>query len=83
MLFTWPSPGPAPIATIDRTPGGITLTMPVSPGQSIGVQYSESIFPGSWTEVGDFTVTGNAGAFTDNNPARMARPSGYYRAILR
>jgi hypothetical protein len=82
-LFSWPAPGPSPIATINHTPGGVHLTIPVSAGQSIGVQCSELLVPGSWVDLGDFMVTGTVGDYTDNDPARMAQPSGYYRAVLR
>jgi hypothetical protein len=82
-LFSWPAPGPSPIATINHTPGGVHLTIPVSAGQSIGAQYSELLFPGSWVDLGDFMVTGTVGDYTDNDPVRMAQPSGYYRAVLR
>ena len=82
-VFTWLRARLAPIAPINHTAGGVHLTIPVSAGQSIGVEYSESLFPGSWLDIGDFIVTGVAGDFTDNDPARMAQPSGYYRAVLR
>jgi FG-GAP repeat len=82
-VFTWVPSELAPIATINHTAGGVHLTIPVSAGQSIGVQYSEFLLPISWVDIGDFIVTGAAGDFTDSDPARMARASGYYRAVLR
>jgi hypothetical protein len=82
-VFTWVPSELAAIATINHTPGGVHLTIPVSAGQSIGVQYSESLLPISWVDIGEFIVTGVAGDFTDNDPVRMAQPGGYYRAVLR
>jgi hypothetical protein len=81
-VFTFIAP-PAPISTVDRTMEGLLLTLPVAAGQSVGVHYSETMLSGTWLDIGNFSVTGGVGAFTDRDPVRLARPAGYYRGFYR
>jgi hypothetical protein len=52
-------------------------------GRKVGVGYSPDLSPGSWIELGNFFESQGAWVFTDPDPVRRSRPSGYYRAFLR
>jgi FG-GAP repeat len=72
-----------PIGTVTFTPAGLQLTMPVSVGQSVGVEYSETLSLGSWIDLGNVTVIDGTGSYTDTDAARLGKPHGFYRAVLR
>ena len=60
------------------------LVLPLASfGRDIGVEFSPDMSPGSWIELGNFFETQGTWMFTDPDPVRLARPSGYYRAFLR
>ncbi len=86
FVFTISAAAPADsllIKTITRTPGAITFTTTGPSGQAIGVQYSESLPGNPWMDVGNVTVSGTTGTFTDTNATRLAKTTGFYRAFLR
>jgi hypothetical protein len=82
-VYTYSPPALASISMMTHTPAGLQLTLPVAPGQNVGVQYSETLSTGTWLDIGDFSVAGGLGTFTDSQPLRLSRPRGYYRGFLR
>ncbi|MFP6895702.1 MAG: hypothetical protein VCA38_03810 [Roseibacillus sp.] len=72
------------ITSISFTPGGLRLTI-THPElcRRVGIEYSPSMSPGSWIELGNFFKVDGVWAFTDPDLIRLARPVGYYRAFLR
>lgn len=79
-------PAPAPIGQLSfaaPTPGATNLTIPAGAGQTIGIEYSQTLQAGSWLDLGNVTATAGTGTFSDTDAARLARPRGFYRAFLR
>ena len=72
-----------PITTVTLTVAGLQLTLPISGGQTVGVEYSETLDPGSWIDLGNVVVLDGTGSFTDTDSARLGKPRGFYRAFLR
>ena len=75
-----------PISSVALSDQGLVLTMPSSClFQRIGVEYSPTMAPGSWIELGNFSsaqpLAGRT--FTDPDFVRLRRASGFYRAFLR
>ncbi len=69
------------IEGIERTPeGSIRISLPVAEGQTVAVEYSETMTTDAWTEIGNVDATG---VFVDNDPTRTARDDGYYRGVLK
>ncbi|HUF60921.1 MAG TPA: LamG-like jellyroll fold domain-containing protein [Verrucomicrobiales bacterium] len=83
--ITPPPPGDSfEIGSIERTSSGsVLLTLPLTEGQTAGVQYSETMQPDAWIDIGDFSANGGSGAFEDTDPVRTGRDQGYYRGIER
>jgi hypothetical protein len=79
-------PSPASIGDLAfaaPTPGARNLTIPVGPGQTIGVFYSTDLSAGSWVDLGNVSVSGATGTYSDTDAGRLANPRGFYRAALR
>ncbi|MFP6895703.1 MAG: hypothetical protein VCA38_03815 [Roseibacillus sp.] len=75
---------PLAITSISFTPAGLRLKIPWPTfGQRVGIEYSPSMSPGSWIELGNFFPANGDLVFTDPDLIRLARPAGYYRAFLR
>ena len=72
---------PIPELTISRSGPDVVLSWPAT--SQPGVEYSPDMSPGSWIELGNFSPADGVWTFTDSDPVRTARPSGYYRAFLR
>jgi Lamin Tail Domain len=84
--FTFAPPPAAPIGILSfapPTPGAINLTIPVAADQTIGIEYSNTLAGGSWIDLGNVTVAGGTGTFSDTDPGRLAAGRGFYRAFLR
>ena len=73
-----------PISSISLAPAGLRLTTRPVFFRRVGVEYSPDMSPGSWIELGNFFASADGVMeFTDPDPVRLARQSGYYRAFLR
>jgi Lamin Tail Domain len=84
--FTFAPSVPAAIGDLAfaaSTPGARNLTIPVTSGQTIGIFYSTDLAAGSWMDLGNVTVSGANGTFSDTDAGRLANPRGFYRATLR
>jgi hypothetical protein len=84
--FTLVPVPPAAIGVLSftsMTPGAINMSIPVGPGQNIGIEYSSSLATGSWLDIGGVTVAAGIGTFSDTDAARLAAGRGFYRAFLR
>jgi len=73
---------PFAIQSISVTPDAVTLTVPVASGQTIGIEYSDSL-SGDWSDLGDFIVSGGIGTFTDTDTTHLGNATGFYRAFIR
>jgi hypothetical protein len=67
------------IALITKDASGVRLELVAMAGGA-GVEYSPDMADGSWTDIGDFGLTG---VFLDTNAARVNAQVGFYRAFLR
>jgi hypothetical protein len=65
------------------TPGSFNMSIPVGPGEVIGIEHSSSLAADSWLDIGNVTVTGGTGTFSDTDAARLSLSRGFYRAFLR
>lgn len=72
-----------PLAFAPSTPTARNLTLPATPGQQVGIQYSTNLESGSWIDIGNAAISGNVGVFSDTDPGRLASQRGFYRAVLR
>jgi hypothetical protein len=83
--FTFvPAPGAiGELSFAAPTAGAINLTISATAGQTIGLEYSQTLVAGSWTDLGNFDINPPLGSFSDTDPVRVARPRGFYRAFLR
>jgi len=72
-----------PISSIDISPMGRKIRIPLVFGREIGISFSPDLTPGSWVELGNFHKTGEVGEFTDQDSARLQGGRGFYRAFLR
>ena len=66
---------------------GRVIAMPPAFGVTVGIEYSDSLSPDSWIDLGDFTPNPTFPAapsiYIDFDPVRLGRPGGCYRAFLR
>ena len=65
------------------TAGATNLSLPAARGQTIGIEYSQTLQAGSWAGIGYAGIAAGFGAFSDTDPVRRAAPRGFYRAVLR
>ena len=64
-----------------RLESGVSLTWSSVAGKSYAVEYSASLEANSWTVIGTVdTAVGTMASYEDTDAARLANPSGYYRA---
>ena len=66
-----------------RAAGATNLLIPAASGQTIGIEYSDTLTAGSWLDIGNVLVSGASGTFSDTDAVRLARSRGFYRAFLR
>lgn len=72
---------PLSIISISRAAASVYLTLQVPEGRTIGIQYSEAL--SGWQDIGNATVSGASGSFTDTDAGRTGRSKGFYRAFTR
>jgi len=82
-VFAPPVDNLLPVTQIIRTPGEARFTIPRVPGRRIGLEYSPDMMPGTWVDLGNFSISGSVGSFIDTDSVRAGRERGFYRAFLR
>jgi hypothetical protein len=72
------------ITSLSSMPAGLllTITKPAF-GSRVGIEYSPTMTPGSWVELGNFFSVDGVWTFLDPDSIRLARPAGFYRAFIR
>jgi hypothetical protein len=83
-ILVFRPPPLADIASISKTPTSLQLSLPLAPDQNAGIEYTETLPPpDGWRDLGPVTIESGVGTFTDTDPTRLARPTGFYRAYPR
>ena len=71
---------PLPQLTLRQSPNTNTLSWPSNPGHTYQIEYSETLGLSTWLPINDaIEGSGNTLSSQDSNPARLAKPSGFYR----
>ncbi|MBN8247520.1 MAG: hypothetical protein J0L84_08760, partial [Verrucomicrobia bacterium] len=78
-----PPAGLLTIREIAFTGSTLRLSLALTPGQSVGIEYSESGPGGPWLDLGLLPNLEGLGTFEETDPVRAGRAIGYYRAVLR
>ena len=78
---TGDQPGPLTVGEVDESE--VHLRVPWFTTHRIGVEFSTDLTPGSWIELGNFSLEQGRGVFVDRDMVRLGHGKGYYRAFLR
>jgi hypothetical protein len=69
-----------PLLTLKQAPNTNTLVWLSTPGSTYQVEYSETLDQATWLPIGGtLEGTGDTLLSQDSNPARLAKPEGFYR----